>query len=305
MDITMILLRQVLIMLLLAGVGCIMFRTGKITTQGSRCLGNILIWLSLPSVIINSFLTKRTPALLTGLLISAAASAVLLALSIALSRVFFHKDPVACFASSFSNPGFFGIPLIAASLQDGAVFYIAAFIAFLNLLQWTYGVSLLTGTSTSMKPGTLLKAPFFIAILTGLFFFLTGLPMPGILSQSIGFMANLNTPLAMFVTGVYLAQTDLKKMLHRPGLYLICAVRLLLVPLLCIAALSLIPGTWFELKMAVLIASACPVGTNVAVYAQLHGKDYPYAVETVVMSTLFSIITIPLIVHLAGMAWSL
>ena len=43
------------------------------------------------------------------------------------------------------------------------------------------------------------------------------------------------------------------------------------------------------MKLAVLLAAACPVGSNVAVYAQLHGKDYPYAVETVVLSTLFSI----------------
>jgi predicted permease len=57
------------------------------------------------------------------------------------------------------------------------------------------------------------------------------------------------------------------------------------------------------MKLAVLLAAACPVGSNVAVYAQLHGKDYPYAVETVVLSTLFSILTIPAIVSLAGVLW--
>ena len=52
-----------------------------------------------------------------------------------------------------------------------------------------------------------------------------------------------------------------------------------------------------------LLAIACPVGSNVAVYAQLHGKDYPYAVETVVISTLLSILTIPALVALAGAVW--
>ena len=52
-----------------------------------------------------------------------------------------------------------------------------------------------------------------------------------------------------------------------------------------------------------MLATACPVGTNVAVYAHLHRKNYPYAVETAVVSTLFSIITIPAVVWLSGLIW--
>lgn len=75
-----------------------------------------------------------------------------------------------------------------------------------------------------------IKAPFMVAILIGLFFFLTGLPVPGILSKSIGFLANLNTPLAMFTIGIYLAQTDVKKMFFRKKLYLVSFVRLAAAP---------------------------------------------------------------------------
>ena len=57
------------------------------------------------------------------------------------------------------------------------------------------------------------------------------------------------------------------------------------------------------MRLALLLATACPVGSNVAVYAQLHGKDYPYAVETVVISTLFSILTIPGVFALATFFW--
>ena len=59
----------------------------------------------------------------------------------------------------------------------------------------------------------------------------------------------------------------------------------------------------YDMKIALLLAVACPVGSNVAVYAQLHGKDYAYAVETVVISTLFSILTIPAIAWLAQALW--
>ena len=231
----------------------------------------------------------------------------MLALAILVSRIFFKKDPIAAFSTSFSNPGFFGVPLIVGSLSSGAVFYVAAFIAFLNLLQWTYGVAIMTGEKKGLKPMAVLKAPFMIAILIGLFFFLTGLKMPSMIGSVISTIAAVNTPLAMFTVGIYLAQANVLQMVKRGKLYLISAVRLLLIPLISLAVLSLLPSisgfSMMEMKTAILIAAACPVGSNVAVYAQLHGKDHTYAVEAVVISTLFSVLTIPGVVWLSQLIW--
>ncbi len=301
MNTALILLTQVIIMFILAGIGFIMFRTGKLSLEGSKSLGNILIFLSLPCVIIKGFLVEYSAEKIYQLLYSSIAAAVILLLCILISALFFRKDAIASFAGAFSNPGFFGIPLIAASLGSEAVFYIAPFIAFLNLLQWTYGVSIMTGKKTGFSPKTLLKAPFFIAICIGLVFFFSGIQMPVILAKSVDFLAGLNTPLAMFTIGVYLAQTDILKMVVKLKLYAVSAVRLLAIPLVVLIGLRLLPAEWNDMKLALLIASACPVGSNIAVYAQLHDKDYPYAVETVVISTLLSIITIPLIVTLSGL----
>ena len=188
-------------------------------------------------------------------------------------------------------------------LNDGAVFYIAAFIAFLNLLQWSYGVTLLTGRKTGLNAKTVFTAPFMLAILAGLLLFFTQLPVPAILTRAIELCAGLNTPLAMFAVGVYLAQCDIPRMLKKPKLYAISAVRLLLIPLAALALLTVFRGVSYEIRCAILIAAACPVGSNIAVYAQLHDKDYTYAVETVAVSTIFCIVTIPLIVQLASWLW--
>ena len=295
--------KQVLIMFLLSGIGFLMFRTNKISMDGSKSIGNILIFLSLPCVIINGFQVERTKETLTGLGLSALAAAVILAVCIVVSRLFFKKDPIAGFASAFSNPGFFGVPLIVSSLSQGAVFYVAAFIAFLNLLQWTYGVAIMTGEKKGLSFKKVITAPFMIAIMIGLFFFLSGLKMPEMAKSVVSFIANLNTPLAMFTVGIYLAQTDLPAMIRRGKLYAVSVVRLLVIPAISLLLLSLIPASQMDLKLAILIAVACPVGSNVAVYAQLHNKNYTYAVETVVISTLLSIITIPGVVWLAQQIW--
>lgn len=303
MSTTLLLLTQVVMMLLLSAVGYVLFRTGKISQEGSKAIGNILIFVSLPCVIINGFLKERTPEMLTGLLISAVAAAAVLAVSMLVSRLFFKKDGVAAFAGAFSNPGFFGVPLIVASLSSGAVFYIAAFIAFLNLLQWTWGVSLIAGEAGKITFKKVITAPFIIAILIGLFFFLTQIPLPSLITSAITTLAGVNTPLAMFTVGIYLAQADVAHMFFKPKLYLISAVRLLVIPLVTIFLLLLVPASLSDLRLAVLIAAACPVGSNIAVYAQLYDSDYPYAVETVVVSTLLSVVTIPLMVQLAQMIW--
>ena len=294
---------QVVIMFLLAGIGALMFRSGKISLEGSKSIGSILVNLSLPAVIINGFLVERTTERITGLLLSALLAAVTLALAILAAWVCFRKDPMAQFAAAFSNPGFFGIPIILSCLDNGAIFYIAAYVAFLNLLQWSYGVSLLTGATENITPKRLLTAPFVIAIEIGAFFFLTGFPVPGILAKAVTHLANLNTPLAMFATGVYLAQTDPKKMVRKAVLYKISVVKLLVVPLLAMVMLALLPKAYFDLKLTLLIAAACPTGTNIAVYAQLHDRDFGYAVETVAVTTILSLLTLPLVTQLAIVLW--
>ena len=300
-----ILVKQILQMFLLAGIGFLLFKGGKITLEGSKTLGNILIFGSLPAVIINGFRIERTAEHVSGLLWAALAALIVVMLSILISHFVFRKDGVAAFATSFANPCFFGIPLIVASLGQGAVFYAAPFIAFLNIGQWTYGVSRLNGQPVlqGFQPKKLIKAPFVIAILVGIFLFVTQIKLPEILSSCLSSVAALNTPLAMFTVGVYLAQTDLKKMLGRRSLYLISALRLLVIPGLSLLLLMLFPVSMEQMRTVLLIVAACPVGSNVAVYAQLHNKDYPYAVETVVISTLLSIVTIPFILYLSSLIW--
>ena len=311
---------QIVQMLLLAGIGFLMFRAGKITAEGSKTIGNILIYLSLPCVILNSFLVERTPERLAGLWISALLAAAVLAIAVLLSRLVLGRHAIDSFAGAFSNPGFFGVPLIVASIGGENTFYIAPFIAFLNILQWTYGVSLLqrsdangllparqSGARARVSRDSLLRfgkrvitAPALLAILVGLLFFLTGWRLPSLLQQCVSAIGGLNTPLAMFTIGIYMAKSDVGRMFRKPRLYLVSLVRLVLVPLAALLLLWPLPASMNDLKLAVLIAAACPVGSNIAVFAQLYDRDYTYAVETVVLSTLLSLFTLPLLTALAG-----
>ena len=107
----------------------------------------------------------------------------------------------------------------------------------------------------------------------------------------------MNTSLAMLVLGTYLAKVKFSTLFTKRGLYTVSAARLFLIPAASALVLFVLPID-STIKYTLLIAASCPVGANVAVYAQLYDKDYAYASQTVVMSTLLSMLSLPLVVLL-------
>ena len=303
MEILGLLIDKLFIMFLFMLIGVILFRENIITEAGSESLANLLIHLILPCVIINGFLTERTSEKLYGFLVSLFASVLILSISILAARKCFFKNPIGHFAAAFSNPGFFGIPLIVSVLGTGSVFYVAPFIACLNILQWTYGVAVLKNEQIKISFNKIIRSPFTISFVIGIALFLSHIPIPDIFETVISTSAGLNTPIAMIVSGIYLAKANIRPMLTQIEFYSISIVRLLLIPAISLLLLCLIPNRFIDVKMSLFLAAACPVGSNVAVYAQLHNKNYIYAVQTVVLSTLLSMVTIPLWVIIIQYLW--
>ncbi len=291
-----IVMRQTLLMFVYMGAGVVLFKKGLITKEGSRSLANLLLYLVLPCVLIKSFCVERTRENITALLISLGAAAVILLLAIVVSRLMFHASPIDNFSTSFSNAGFMGFPLVTAVLGSDAVFYAAGFVALLNALQWTYGQVLLSGDRRHASPAGVIKNPLVVSLIAGLVLFFTGLPLPGLAQSALQAVAGLNSPLAMIILGVYLAQTKFSELFTQPRLYGVSAVRLVLIPVLTALLLRLLPDSYDTLRTTLLIVASAPVGSNVAVYAQKLGKDYAYAVRLVCLSTILSILTMPVLV---------
>lgn len=300
----MIIVKQIGIMFVLVFAGYLLFRSRKISTEGSRTLANILVYAVIPCVIVKSFLVEYTYERLKGLILSAVLALMLLVIAMLISHVIFRKNGVAAFASAFSNAGFFGVPLIGATIGEEAVFYAASFIAFLNLFQWTFGVSMISGRMGRITARRVLTAPFMMSVVAGFCLFLGQVELPVLLTESLKHIANLNTPLAMFAIGIYLAQIDIKKMFQSMEMYRIAIIRLIVIPLISAAVLMIIPNGLLQLKYALMLAAACPVGANVAIYAQMYEADYGYAVQTVVISTILCILTMPFVTRSAQWLWA-
>lgn len=294
----LIILRQICIMFIYMFIGFLLFKKELITREGSKSLANLLLYGVLPCVIVKSFLVQRTAENTVLLIASLIGSVVLLGMSMLISHILFKKNPIEDFGVAFSNAAFMGFPLVSSVLGADFVFYAAGFGAMLNALQWTYGQSILAKDPSLRSPKAIVKNPLVISLVLGLAVFFTGFSFPEIITSTLGAMSALNAPLAMIILGVYLAQTDLKSMFTDMHLYKISAFRLFVIPALSVLLVKLFMRSYPEVGIALIISASAPIGSNVAVYSQKLGLDYTYAVKLVCLSTIFSIISMPLIIML-------
>ncbi len=301
MELSLIILKQIILMFIYMMIGFLLYKKKFVTEQGSKELGKILLYVILPVVIVKAYLVTFSVELLKGLVLSFMASLLALLLSMFLSRVVFgSRYPIEQFSSAFSNAGFIGIPLVEMTFNDSmAVFYVSSFVALLNILQWTYGIVVMTGKKDSIALKKITTNPIIISFLLGILLFFLPVELPEVLDSAVAAIASMNAPVAMIILGIYLAQMRLRDFFTDRAVYLCALMRLIVIPLATAAVLALIPGNEM-LKMSVLIVAATPVGSNVAIFAQMEGLDHTQAVKDICLSTVLCIVTIPVVVTAAG-----
>lgn len=297
----LILLRQIAIMALLAAVGVYLSRKGFLSPQGTKDLGAILLRVIIPCVIVKSYITEFSRERLLELALSAGLALIGFILAMVISYLVFGKRRrLENFAASFCNAGFIGIPLAQAIIGEDGVFYIAASVALLNLFQWTYGVYIMADRKDAISARTIAKNPVVIAIVIGVVLFVSRIPVPGIVTSTLGYIAGMNTPIAMILMGTYLAKLPLKKLLDKRA-YGCVLFRLVIIPAVILLVFWVLPVSNADIALAAFLAAATPVGANICVFAQQYDCDYEFSVVTVCLSTLLSVITVPLLVSFAQM----
>ena len=297
----LILLRQIAIMALLMAVGIYLSRKGFLSPQGTKDLGAILLRIIIPCVIVKSYITTYSRERLLELALSAGLALVAFILAMGIAYLVYGKRRrIENFAAAFCNAGFIGIPLAQAVIGDEGVFYMAASVALLNLFQWTYGVYIMTDRRDSISAKTIAKNPVVIAIVIGIALFLSRLPVPGIVTSTLGYIAGMNTPVAMILMGTYMAKLPWRKLLDKRA-YGCVLLRLVLIPAAVLAVFWALPISNQNVALAAYLAAATPVGANICVFAQQYDCDYEFSVVTVCLSTVLSIVTVPLMVSLAQM----
>lgn len=298
MDLAYKVVVQVIIMFVLIMLGFTITKLKMFNEEGKVQFSEILVSIVTPCVIINAFQVDFQVSLAKELLLVFLSGIIIHVIAILLGQLFYKNSPIDNTSVIYSNCGFMAIPLLQAVLGDTGVFFGAAYIAIFNALVWTHGVYVFTkGRGLSVKK--ILLNPGIISVAIGLALFFLRIRLPHILLQPIQYMAGLNTPVAMLLLGAFLANVKFGSIFKNIHLYIISVLRLLVLPLICMFVLKLIPMSETA-YMSVLIPSACPVATMIAIFAQRFKLDRGYASQLVAINTVLSIVTIPLVVYISS-----
>lgn len=288
---------QVAILFVMMLAGFVLGKAKTLTSAGIKQFTTVLLWLVTPCVIINSFSTAVFSAdRLKNMLWVASAALGMHLLGFVLGMPFFKRTADTTkralrFGIVFSNCGFMSIPLAEAIFGQTGVFYVSVFVVVFNILSWTLGVHIY-GQKLNLKKALL--NPGVIGFAVALPLFLLNLRLPAIVSEPIRYFSNLNSPLAMLVTGAILSSVSLK--VTKSDIHILSAsfMRLAVIPIICTAVMLLLKMPK-ELILITVIPTSAPTASNTSLFAVMFNGDTSSASRLVTVSTLLSIITMPLI----------
>lgn len=299
-----ILVSQIAVMFLLMAAGYACFRLKYLNEKGTAQFSTLLNRVVAPCVIINSFQRPFEPALAHALLLSAGCALLYFACAIACAHLVFRKKATVAsradkrFCTVFTNCGFMSLPLLDALFGSYGLFLGSAFIVVNNIVLWSYGVDQLAESVTpAQRVRSILLNPGTVSVAIGLLFFLTPLTMPAAPAQAVGYLASLNTPVAMLILGAFLAQCDLRACFTDRGVYQVTALSLFALPLLTMALFLLLPLDT-TIRTAMLVCVSAPVGMVSPMFAQVYGTDHLFSTRAVAVSTVLSAVTIPSMIAL-------
>ncbi|MDO4328428.1 MAG: AEC family transporter [Lachnospiraceae bacterium] len=303
MELAEITAQQVAVLFLLIFTGFIGVKTGVLKMEGKKHFSDLLIYLVVPAMIFNSYLTETDPALLRNLAEAFGLSAVLLLTGVVITFIVFarlrtQEGPIIRFACMFSNAAYMGFPLIQALFGSEGLLYASAYVTVFNILLWTIGYGMVSRKVHLQEMAhSIATTPVIWAMLAGMAVFFLQIPIPQVIRQPLSYIGNMNTPLSMLITGMLIAGCDLKKLTGRVQIPLIAVIRMLLIPGICFLIFYLLRLN-STVASIVLLLEACPCAAITSVFAVQFGFDEDLAAGSVVLTTFLSIVMLPLWAYL-------
>ena len=292
---------QIFILVLLIAAGYVAVSAKIVDPRATRGLSGLLINITIPALIVASMQVPFTPERLAGAETLVLATGMLYVFSFAIAwavskamRVPPAEEGVLQFAIVFGNVGFMGFPVALTLFGRESLFYVAIFNLFFNVLVFSVGIAMLTeGRGKGFDPKLLLN-PGIAASVVGLALFLGSVEIPSPFIDSIDLLGGVTTPLAMIIGGAMLATFPAREMVGNWRIWVASAVLLLAVP----AAYCYLLAPCFAdpyINGIMITMAAMPAAANTVIFAEQYGADSRLAAQSVFVSTIGSLVTIPLI----------
>lgn len=299
---------QVFVLFLLMGLGFILSKTGKIDQKTSYQMTSLLCYIILPCAILYSFQMKFTSSMMINFIIMCAITFGVHIFNILVSTLVFnkkmfpdeHQRNVLRFSGTYSNTGFMGFPLLDALAGTTGLFYGSAYNTVYGFFIWTHGAMLFSG---KISKRSILKAflnPNIIVSIVGLILYCSSITLPGPIYLFVKYLAQLNTALSMIIIGTTMTQISFNRLFTNVHSWLGVIMRNVILPFALLFFLYAI-GIRGELLLCNIIPAACPIAGFSVLFSKMAHKDVGFPCEVMSLSTVSSLVTMPVILSVVGM----
>ncbi len=296
-------MNQVLALCLMMAVGVYARKRKFIDDRVEKGLNSILVNITLPMSIISSFYMEYDTSIIENCKKLILYSFVIHTVILILSKMLFHKSnkkrqPVLRFMTTFSNCSFMGFPILGSVYGEIGIFYASIFNIVFHIYVWTFGV-MMFNTEAPMKESInhIIKNITIWAVVIGGIIFLGQIPLPETLTVVMTNLAALTTPLSMIIIGSMLCGTNIRELFKDFSLYTISALRLIVVPLAIFVIMSAMNIDKILVAVPTLIM-AMPCAAIGTIIATDNDGDGKFASECIFITTVLSVITIPIFINL-------
>ncbi len=298
----MILLQQMLILFFYMMIGYWAKKKGFFGEEASATISWIVVNIANPAMIISSVIngesTIKGSELINTAVLACISFAILIGLAEILPRVFRTGGKTRSaykIMTVFNNIGFMGFPVISAAYGQDALLYAAIFVLPYNILFYTYGIAVTRsgGEKKKLQLKQILNIGSIASILA-VVLYVAQLPMHDMIKTSMGSLSGLTSSLSMFVIGISLSNMKIRELFMDYRLLGYTAIKLLIIPVTG----TLIAANFIHNQMLLnvfMVMLATPAGAMTAMLAQEYDGDYELASKAVALTTLLSVVTIPVV----------
>lgn len=305
MEISFLLFKQIAQFFIMIIMGYTLVKLKIVKSEDSKVLSMVCLYLIMPCVIINSFLIEFTPEKLKGLGLAVGVAIVIHFVAWIFIRILgkvLNFNPVEKASVMYSNAANMVIPVVMSVLGDEWVLYSSAFVSVQLVLLWTHCKSML-----SNEKGFELKKIYtninLIAIFIGILLFITKIHIPSVLQGTLKSVGGTVAPISMIITGMIMAGAELKKVFVNGRIYLVLFFRMIFFPfivfmIIYFTGITKVIDNGAMILLVTFIATITPTASSITQMAQVYGNNEQYAGAINIMTTIVSIVTMPIMVAL-------
>lgn len=279
--------------------GIIMAKTGILKHEARSSFIHLLLDITLPCMILNSFNIDIgiNEIIVAGEIMIISSACVLI--SWITAKIFWRnqshdRKAVLEFATLFSNAGNAGMPIVASVFGTEGVFYTSFYLLPVRILIWTVGLALFVDSKDTKERMILLaKTPSVVVVFIGIALMFMPFKLPSVLSTAVKNIGDMTGPLSMMLIGAALGESNLREAFDTDA-FILTGVRLVVEPLIFLFLFRSL-GVQAILWQVAVTLTAMPAAANTEIFAEMSGRDYMFAARCVVVSTVISLFSVPLL----------